>query len=72
MFGKGVWRCLRIDVNLMRHATLLSCAEGVNVRTTGAGERKEDNDRIMFRPDWCHFGANLHDVMVFLEAAQGI
>ena len=28
----------------VRHATLLFCVEGVNVRTTGAGE-KESNDR---------------------------
>ena len=26
----------------VRHATLLSCAEGVNVQTTGVGEK--DND----------------------------
>ena len=29
----------------VRHATLLFCAEGVNVQTTGAGERKEDGHR---------------------------
>ena len=33
MFLKGVWRCLQIEMDQMRHATLLFCAEGVTVRT---------------------------------------
>ena len=40
MFLKGVWRCLRIDVDGLGHATLLFCASGCSF-VVGA-ERKEE------------------------------
>ena len=42
MFFDGRLAMPHIRHENVRHATLLFCAEGVNVRTTGAGERRKE------------------------------
>lgn len=40
MFPKGVWRCLRTDVNVMGHATLLFRARECRIGQRGKGSQE--------------------------------
>ena len=55
MFTRGRLAMPHIRHENVRHATLLFCAEGVNVRTTGAGEKEEKMTIACSTSNWVSF-----------------